>query len=60
MLLMADFSTSGIGPNPVAKERQTLERAKEVLDAARHAGIFVLSIRPIRFQLPEFQAARRE
>ena len=41
MLLMADFSTSGIGQNPVAKERHTLERAKEVLDAARHAGVFV-------------------
>ncbi len=41
MLLMADFSTSGIGQNPLAKERQTLERAKEVLDAARKAGVFV-------------------
>jgi nicotinamidase-related amidase len=41
MLLMADFSTSGIGQNPIAKERHTLERAKEVLDAARHAGVFV-------------------
>ena len=41
MLLMADFSTSGIGQNPVAKERHTLERAREVLDAARHAGVFV-------------------
>jgi nicotinamidase-related amidase len=41
MLLMADFSTSGIGQNPIAKERQTLERAREVLDAARHAGVFV-------------------
>lgn len=41
MLLMADFSTSGIGQNPIAKARQTLERAKEVLDAARHAGIFI-------------------
>jgi nicotinamidase-related amidase len=41
MLLMADFSTSGIGQNPIAKARQTLERAKEVLDAARSAGIFV-------------------
>jgi len=41
MLLMADFSTSGIGQNPIAKERQTLERAREVLDAARKAGIFV-------------------
>jgi nicotinamidase-related amidase len=41
MLLMADFSTSGIGQNPIAKERQTLERAREVLDAARKAGVFV-------------------
>jgi nicotinamidase-related amidase len=41
MLLMADFSNSGIGQNPIAKERQTLERAREVLDAARKAGIFV-------------------
>jgi nicotinamidase-related amidase len=41
MLLMADFSTSGIGQNPIAKERQTLERAREVLDAARNAGVFV-------------------
>jgi nicotinamidase-related amidase len=41
MLLMADFSTTGIGQNPIAKERHTLERAKEVLDAARKAGIFV-------------------
>jgi hypothetical protein len=41
MLLMADFSTTGIGQNPIAKERHTLERAKEVLDAARNAGVFV-------------------
>jgi len=41
MLLMADFSTSGIGQNPIAKERHTLERAREVLDAARHAGVYV-------------------
>jgi nicotinamidase-related amidase len=38
MLLMADFSTSGIGQHPVAKERQTLEWARDVLDAARDAG----------------------
>ena len=25
-LLMADFATSGIGQNPVAEERHTLER----------------------------------
>ena len=35
-LLMADFATSGIGQNPVAEERHTLERAKDVLDAARN------------------------
>jgi len=41
MLLMADFTTSGIGQNPIAQERHTLERAKEVLDAARKAGVSV-------------------
>ena len=41
MLLMADFATTGIGDNPIAQARHTLERAKEVLDAARTAGIFV-------------------
>src|SRR5712691_12941756 len=41
MLLMADFSISGIGQNPIAQARQTLERAREVLDAARNAGIFI-------------------
>ena len=41
MLLMADFATAGIGENPVAQERHTLERAKEVLDAARTAGVLV-------------------
>jgi nicotinamidase-related amidase len=41
MLLMADFSTTGMGQNPLVRERQTLERAREVLDAARKAGIFV-------------------
>ncbi len=40
-LLMADFAIVGIGQNPIAQERHTLERAKEVLDAARGAGIFV-------------------
>ena len=40
-LLMADFATSGIGQNPIAEERHTLERAREVLDAARSAGVFV-------------------
>ena len=41
MLLMADFSTTGIGQNPIARERHTLERAREVLDAARNAGVFI-------------------
>jgi len=40
-LLMADFATIGIGENPIAQERHTLDRAKEVLNAARTAGIFV-------------------
>ena len=40
-LLMADFATSGIGQNPIAEERHTLDRAREVLDAARSTGIFV-------------------
>lgn len=40
-LLMADFAISGIGQNPAAKERHTLDRAREVLDAAREAGVLV-------------------
>ncbi len=40
-LLMADLATIGIGENPIAQERHTLDRAREVLDAARSAGIFV-------------------
>jgi hypothetical protein len=67
MLLMADFSINGIGQNPIAKERQTLERAKEVLDAARKAGIFVgYCISHFRPSFPEVsdrsttRAARRD
>jgi nicotinamidase-related amidase len=41
MLLMADFSTTGMGQNPIVEERHTLEGAREVLDAARRGGIFV-------------------
>jgi len=41
MLLMADFSLSGIGQHPIAQAKQTLERAREVLAAARHAGMFI-------------------
>ena len=40
-LLMADFTAGNMGQNPIVKERHTLERAREVLDAAREAGIFV-------------------
>ena len=40
-LLMADFANIGIGQNPIAQERHTPDRAKEVLDAARNTGIFV-------------------
>jgi hypothetical protein len=38
MLLMADFSTTGMGQNPIVEERHTLERAREVLDAAQRGG----------------------
>ena len=41
MLLMADFTAGNMGQNPIVKERHTLERAREVLDAAREAGTFV-------------------
>ena len=40
-LLMADFSAGNMAQNPIVHERQTFERAGEVLAAARHAGIFV-------------------
>ena len=66
-LLMADFSTSGIGQNPIAEERHTLERAREVLEAARNAGIFVCyCISHFRAGFPEVsdrdltRAARRD
>ena len=40
-LLMADFAIIGIGENPIAQEKHTLDRAQEVLNAARSTGIFV-------------------
>ena len=43
-LLMADFHTDSMGENPIVRERQAFERAKEVLDAARDAGVFVAYI----------------
>ncbi len=42
MLLMADFTAGNMGQNPIVKERHTIERAREVLDAARKAGVFVV------------------
>ena len=62
MLLMADFHISGIGQNPIAKEKHTLERAKEVLDAARNTGVFVAycvsNFRPGYPEVPERNNAR--
>ena len=43
-LLMADFHIEGMGQNPMVEERHTFERASEVLDAARAAGVFVAYI----------------
>jgi nicotinamidase-related amidase len=40
-LLMADFSAGNMAQNPIVHERQTFERAGEVLAAARRAGIFI-------------------
>lgn len=40
-LLMADFHIEGLGQNPFVKERKMVERAGEVLAAARKAGVFV-------------------
>src|SRR5262249_50318217 len=39
-LLMADFSAGNMAQNPIVRERQTFERAGEVLAAARQAGGF--------------------
>lgn len=43
-LLMADFHTDSMGQNPVVAERRTLNRARDVLEAARSAGVFVVYI----------------
>ena len=44
VVLAADFHTEGMGDNPMVRERQTFERAQEVLEAARGAGVFVAYI----------------
>jgi nicotinamidase-related amidase len=43
-LLMADFHRDSMGENPVVQQRGTFDRAREVLDAARSAGVFVAYI----------------
>jgi nicotinamidase-related amidase len=43
-LLMADFHADSMGVNPIVQERHTFQRAREVLDAARNAGVFVAYI----------------
>lgn len=43
-LLMADFHAEGMGTNPIVQERQTFQRAREVLNAARNSGVFVAYI----------------
>jgi hypothetical protein len=67
MLLMADFSTRGIRQNLITTERQTLERARAVLDAARTAEVFVgYGLSHVRPGVPEVldrqktRAARRD
>ena len=44
VVLAADFHTDGMGDNPMVRERQTFERAQEVLAAARNNGVFVTYI----------------
>ncbi len=44
VVLAADFHTEGMGDNPMVRERQTFERAQDVLDAARTAGVLVAYI----------------
>jgi nicotinamidase-related amidase len=43
-LLMADFHADTMGMNPMVQERHTFEQAREVLDAAREAGVLVIYI----------------
>ena len=38
---MEDLHTDSMGVNPVVKERQTFEKAREVLQAARKCGLLV-------------------
>src|SRR3989442_7506956 len=62
-LLMADFSAGNMAQNPIVHERQTFERAGEVLAAARRAGIFVTNclshFRPGYPEIPAQNNSRR-
>ena len=44
VVLAADFHNEGMGSNPMVQERQTFDRAQEVLAAARNAGALVAYI----------------
>ena len=44
VVLAADFHAEGMGDNPMVRERQTFERAQEVLEAARANGVLVAYI----------------
>ena len=63
-LLMADFHADSMGVNPVVKERQTFERAGEVLLAARNGGLFVayvvVNFRPNYPEVPDRNLSFRE
>ena len=43
-LMMADFHADTMGFIPMVQERHTFEQAREVLDAAREAGVLVIYI----------------
>jgi nicotinamidase-related amidase len=43
-LLMADFHLEGMGDNPTAQARGTVQTARAVLEAARQAGVLVIYI----------------
>ena len=40
-LVIVDFHTDSMGVSPVVKERQTFEKAREVLQAVRKCGLLV-------------------
>lgn len=43
-LIMADFHADSMGENPVVQERRTFDRARDVLQTARRAGVLVAYI----------------